>query len=313
MRATLRTVLRKSSGAVAFVLAVAATTPTGAQAPGVVLNDTAYYPEGPIVVDGGVAYAEMGADRISVSDATGTRTLWRGRNCGPTSIAPFGGGFVVLCHQAAALVVLTRAGDATEVITRDDNDRPFPTPNASRADRRGGVYFSSSGQFGPGAPATGAVLYLDANKSLRRVAEGIHYANGVALAPDGRTLYVSEHLSRNVLAYSVGDDGSLRQPRIHLSLDRLVGPAPAGRWEVGPDGLTTDRAGNLYIAEYGAGRLHIVSPQRDLLATVAVDGAYVTAPALSADERTIYVTAPPVPNPGRPGKVLAVPNPIAAD
>ena len=275
----------------------------------VTLNDASPYPEGPLARDGGVYYAEMGSDRVLFSDGARTLPLWSARGCGPTSIANYRSGFVVLCHRAGALAVISRTGETRAVILEDVNGRRFVTPNASTTDARGGVYFSSSGDFAPGGSRTGAVLYLDDDGRLRRVAEAIHYSNGVALSPDGGTLYVSEHLSRNVLAYAVAPDGSLSGRRVHFSLDDLVGADPSRRWDVGPDGLAVDDRGNLYVAEYGAGRLLIVSPDIELVATVEVSEKYVTAPALSPDGATLFVTAPSARDPKKNGKVYAIDNP----
>ncbi len=89
------------------------------------------------------------------------------------------------------------------MIDRDEDGRAFSNPNAAVSDGKGGIYFSSSGSFAPGARATGAVLHVDASGRVRRLAEGIHYANGVAVTPDGKILYVSEHLGRRVLAFDI--------------------------------------------------------------------------------------------------------------
>jgi sugar lactone lactonase YvrE len=253
----------------------------------------------------------MGRDRVMRWDGSANRLVWSRRGCGPTSVAPYAGDLVILCHLDGSLVRITRAGETLATIDRDRSGRGFVNPNAAIADGKGGVYFSSSGQFGPRAPAAGAVLYLDERGGLRRLAEGIHYANGVALTADGGTLYVSEHLSRRVLAFDVDADGALSGRRVYAALDDLVGPDEARGWEVGPDGLAVDGAGNLYVAEYGAGRLLIVGPDRRLLATVAVPEPYVTAPALSADDSRLFVTAPvSLHAPEAPGKVYSVANPI---
>ncbi len=153
------------------------------------------------------------------------------------------------------------------------------------------------------------MLYLDRDGGLRRVAGGIHYANGVALSSDGRTLFVSEHLSRNVLAFDVADDGSLSGRRIFLKLDDIDGPDDGRSWEVGPDGLAVDRDDNLYIAEYGAGHLLIVDGKAKLRATIPVPEAYVTSMAFSADQSVLYITAP---NSifATGGKVYSIANPV---
>jgi gluconolactonase len=315
LSATLRTasgmsssVITLAGGLLLIVLALILPGPAFAE----VLNSASRYPEGPLAADGGLYYAEMGSDRVLFWDGDQTRMLWGERGCLPTSISRYADGFVVLCHRPGVLVVLSRDGEARRVISQDTDGQRFVTPNASISDTRGGVYFSSSGQFAQRSLATGAVFYLDAAGGLREVAFGIHYANGVALSPDEMVLYVSAHLARQVLAYSVAPDGSLSNARVHLDLDDLVAQEAGRSWEVGPDGLAVDRAGNLYLAEYGAGRVLIVSPDGDLLATLPIAEPYVTSPALSPDEATIFVTAPAARDPMKFGKVYAIANPVHA-
>jgi gluconolactonase len=279
-----------------------------------VVNPRAAYPEGPLVVDGDVYYAEMGADRVMHWDGGGNAVVWSHKGCLPTSVARGAGAtLLVLCHRGA-VARITRGGDTVRIVDSEAVGGLFVNPNASVNDSRGGVYFSSSGDFAPNAPAAGAVVYLGADGTLRRVAEGIRYANGVALTPDGGTLYVSEHLSRRVLAFDVAADGSLSTPRVFLRLDDVVGDDAARGWEVGPDGLAVDRHGNLYIAEYGGGRIVIVDSNAALLATVEVPERYTTAAALMDDGRKIFITAPvSFYDPGAFGKVYVVDNPVYRD
>jgi gluconolactonase len=278
----------------------------------VTVNPRSAYPEGPVVVGETLYYAEMGAHRVMAFDGKQNLVVWSREGCGPTSVTRAAGGALnVLCHFQGSIVRILPNGETLAVIDRDSTGRSFPTPNASVNDDKGGIFLSSSGVFAPDAAATGAILYLDRNDRLRRVAEGIHYANGVALTPDGGRLYVSEHLSRHVRVYDVAEDGTLSGGRDFVALDDLVGADPQRSWEVGPDGLAVDSKGNLYIAEYGAGRFHIVDPQGKLLRSVSLPERYVTALALADDERRIFVTAPvSFISPEAPGKVYSIPNPL---
>jgi sugar lactone lactonase YvrE len=257
------------------------------------INPKALYPEGPLVDGDFLYYAEMGGDRVMRWDGAENRAVWSRKGCGPTSVSRADDGALnVLCHREEALVRISPAGETLKVVDRDEEGLTFRTPNASVNDGKGGVYFSSSGSFSPSAASEGAVLYLDRNDRLRRLAGGIHYANGVALSPDGKTLYVSEHLSRNLLAFDVAADGTLSGQKVFVALDDLVGTEPGRSWEVGPDGLAVDRQGNLFVAEYGAGRFLVIDPGGALLGTVAVPEPYITGLALSPDEERIFVTAP---------------------
>ncbi len=297
---------------VAFVALVLATLPAAAASSGLsVVNPASAYPEGPSVVDGVLHYAEMGNDRVMRFDGAANAPLWSRDGCGPTSVVPAGDGLAVLCHLEGVVARITRDGALVEVIARDRDDQPFVAPNAATSDGAGGVYFSSSGVFAPGARATGAILHLAADGTLTRVAEQMHYANGVALSPDRRILYASEHLARRVLAFDVAPDGTLANRRVFVALDDLAGADPDRGWEVGPDGLAADRAGNVIIAEYGAGRLFVVDRAGALLATVPVPLDYVTSSALNADESVLYVTAPAAfAAPDAAGAVYAIPYPV---
>jgi gluconolactonase len=258
-----------------------------------VINPDSAYPEGPSVVAGVLYYTEMGNDRVMRFDGEENHALWSLDGCGPTSVQPMGDGtLAVLCHRRAVVVRITRDGVPVDLIDHDRNSATFTNPNAAVSDAKGGIYFSSSGQFAPGARATGAILHLAADGVLTRVAEGIHYANGVAVSADGRTLYASEHLERRVLAYDIADDGSLSNRRIFVGLDDLEGTDPERTWELGPDGLALAPDGNLVIAEYGAGHLLVVDPAGALVATVPVPERYVTAAAFSADGHRMFITAP---------------------
>jgi sugar lactone lactonase YvrE len=276
------------------------------------ISSTASYPEGPLVRDGILYYAEMGADRVMRFDGETNAPVWSREGCLPTSVARGAGEtLLVLCHREGAIARIGLGGETFGLANRDSNGRPFVNPNASVNDGRGGVYFSSSGDFAPNAAATGAVIYLDRNGQLTRMAEGLRYANGVAVAPDGTTLYVSEHLARRVIAYDVADDGALSGGDVFLALDDVVEADPARSWEVGPDGLAVDRDGNLYIAEYGGGRVIVVDDGGRLLATVAIPEAYVTGVALTDGERRFVVTAPvSLFDPTAFGKVYVVDNPV---
>ena len=126
----------------------------------------------------------------------------------------------------------------------------------------------------------------------RRVATGIHYANGVVVGPKQTHLYVSAHLARQVLRYRIAADGSLGNREIWLRLDKVVKPAPGAGPLAGPDGLAFDANGTLFLAEYGAGRVLAVGPDRRLRKVITVPERYVTSVEFGPRKRTLYITAP---------------------
>jgi gluconolactonase len=76
------------------------------------------------------------------------------------------------------------------------------------------------------------------------------FANGLAVGPDGRHLYVAETFANRVFRIPVGDDGSAGE--------REEVAATPGAW---PDGLAFDVAGNLYVGCYEPSQVLRVDPQ----------------------------------------------------
>jgi sugar lactone lactonase YvrE len=73
-----------------------------------------------------------------------------------------------------------------------------------------------------------------------------------------------------------------------------------------------DDAGNLYIAEYGGGRLVIVDKAAKFVAEIRFPERYTTAPALIDGGRRIFMTAPvSLDDPKAYGEVYSVANPAA--
>ncbi|MEP7453876.1 SMP-30/gluconolactonase/LRE family protein [Phyllobacterium sp. SB3] len=146
--------------------------------------------------------------------------------------------------------VIAMAADGTDVQTVVSRDDGF-LPDDLVFDTKGGFYFTDF--KGGSSVATGGVYYIGPNGDKPvLVVPNLRIANGLALSPDGKTLWVSE------LA------GSLLH-RISLSDPTTI--APFGSSVVynfvggGPDSLRVDAEGNVYVAMYGQGRIMVFSPQ----------------------------------------------------
>lgn len=112
-------------------------------------------------------------------------------------------------------------------------------------DRQGGFYFTDF--RGSSTKPSGGVYYVSPDyQTITPVLPNVAIANGVALSPDGKALWVTE--------LSLG--------RLHkVNLDNAVTIAPFGT-EVpyqftgfAPDSMRTDSDGNVYVAMYSQGRV----------------------------------------------------------
>lgn len=242
----------------------------------------ALYPEGPLWQGEQLYFAEMRADRITIAEPSGTRTFFEQEGCGPTAIAPYGAGFLVLCHLGARIVAVDAQGREIRRWERDESGTLLMDPNDASADGAGGVYFSDPGRFSRNTRPHGWVMHLSAGGVLRRVAGPLWYPNGVHASGDG--LYVSEHLGRKVLRYGIEATGRLGSARTFVDLAKAPHPA---RYRsayplAGPDGLEFGPDGNLYVAMYGEGRLLKFSPRGEWLGTTDMPARYLTNVAFGA-------------------------------
>ena len=175
------------------------------------------------------------------------------------------------------------AGETLQVYDKDATGAAFIGPNDFVADDAGGVFMSASGPWET-APIVGKILYRAPDGSLRTVADDLHYANGLALSPDGKTLYCSETYAYRIVAFDVGENGSLTNRREFARVNDIAGGAPP----LAPDGLKTDAMGNLYIALYEGGKVLVADPAGKLLATIDPPAPKISNVGFGADASVLY-------------------------
>ncbi|KAF0187280.1 MAG: SMP-30/gluconolactonase/LRE family protein [Hyphomonadaceae bacterium] len=268
-----------------------------------VFDRSARYPEGPLWREGKLYVAEMGADAVFFHERGEKRVFWRDDGCGPTSIAPYGDGVLVLCHIGRAVVAVSDAGVETRRWRADDAGVRLRDPNDSFADGQGGVYFSDPGVFSIDTRPHGAVLYLGADGSLRRVAENLHYPNGVFVDRQEHALYVDEHMRRRVLKFPIIGGGALGAHSVFADVDALTTRVGDYR-EAGPDGLERGPDGDFYICLYGEGRVLRLSPQGRLVASISVATPYLTNIAFGPDGYAYLTGSFDNTSPPFPGQVI---------
>ncbi len=266
------------------------------------------FPEGPLWFNGALLFVEYGGHTILRLEQDGTLTkLWERPGCGPAALVQAGSDLLVTCYDQNMLVRVAPSGGTLQVYDHDAVGAAFVGPNDFVADAGGGVFMSASGPWET-APIVGKILYLAPGGTLRTVADDLHYANGLALSPDGRTLYCSETYAYRIVAFTVGDDGSLSDRREFARVNDIAGGGPP----LAPDGLKTDAQGNLYIALYEGGKVLVADPEGKLLATIDPPAPNVSNVGFGADASVLYVTGVLDPSAAPwPGEVYRIANPVA--
>jgi gluconolactonase len=250
----------------------------------------AIYPEGPVWQDGALFYVEYGGTGVKRWDGKEAKDYWSGEHCGPSGlIARANHHLLIACYDANTLVELDEQGRSVRTISKDGSGKPFIGPNDFAADSHGGLYISASGVYDVKAPISGSLLYLSSSGELTEVATLIHYANGLTVSQDGKTLLVSEDLAGRILAFPIVKNGVLG-PRSVWARLRDLAPATAHEDAYnGPDGLKLGPDGNYYVAQNGSGRVLVVSGAKALVRIIAVPTPYVTNMTFGAD-KSVYVT-----------------------
>lgn len=116
------------------------------------------------------------------------------------------------------------------------------------------------------------------------VVTGIAVANGLAVSPDGRTLYAHPSPRREVEAFDLDPDtGALSNPRTFLTLEPGFGFI---------DGATVDTEGGYWLAVVAAGALRRYTSQGALDLEIMLPFSNPTKPAFGGpDMKTLYVTS----------------------
>jgi sugar lactone lactonase YvrE len=217
----------------------------------------------------------MTAHRVRRHAQGRTETVWELRGCGPTSIKRDAErGFWILCHLAHLVIRVDNAFQETARYDRDESGGAIAWPNDASSDASGRLYLSSAGVFDLGAPPSGRVLLIDGDRPVRVLVGGLRYANGVFLDRAKQRLYVSEHLARKVHVLQLSAPDKVRERRVFFDFDAAGIDRPAFAL-AGPDGLRIIGT-DLYVAEYGGGRIHVVTPEGRLRKTIRVPMPLVT-------------------------------------
>ncbi|MCB1302956.1 MAG: SMP-30/gluconolactonase/LRE family protein [Leptospiraceae bacterium] len=265
----------------------------------------ASYPEGPLVVGEYiyfVEYAKNAIKRVSLDPAVTAAQAWEyvRPGCGPSGLAQLpDGSLLVACYDENSLLQLRPKAEAekSEILRvlssalESGVERALHGPNdlaVRLSDSR--VFFTASGAFDREAPSVGK-LYQFGLSGPEVIAEGLHYANGVAVSPDGQRLYVGEHLSRRILF------AALDQPRITLRefvnledeavrrlLPRPGHNEPAEQAYIGPDGMAVAPDGYLFVAIFGGGTILVFDPKGSPVAAFSLEFLDVTNLDLACQE-----------------------------
>jgi sugar lactone lactonase YvrE len=198
-----------------------------------------------------------------------------------------GQGRLLICDRAGnRLVAVGPDSKQLRVLADKFQGQPLHGPQHVAADPQGGAYFTDAAALALSGGSKGAAYYLSSQGTLTRLSLDLAWPTGVAVAPDGKTLYVVGAGSLDVWAYPLESAGAPLKGRVLCKLDAPRGPAaPAGG-----AGAAVDARGNLYVANPGASAVQVVNPAGARLGLVPLPAAPQFVAVAGADRPTLYVT-----------------------
>jgi sugar lactone lactonase YvrE len=164
-------------------------------------------------------------------------------------------------------------------------------------DGRGNAYVNGSDfDFKGGGPfVPGIIALVRPDGAVRQVADDIHFANGMVVTPDDRTLIVTESFAHRLTAFDVAADGSLSNRRLWADLGQ------------GGDGMCLDAEGAVWSPAFAEGRPCCLRVREggEVLERIDLDDFCFACMLGGADGRTLFILTATWLGPERMGEMFS--------
>jgi sugar lactone lactonase YvrE len=134
-----------------------------------------------------------------------------------------------------------------------------------------------------GASGQGSLYRLDPDRTVRRVLGGLTISNGLDWNTAGTRMYFVDSAESRISVFDVDHAcRSIRNRRTFVEIDPGLGA---------PDGLTVDAEDGVWVALWGAGRVHGYAADGRLRTVVSVPTPFVSSCAFGGiDLDTLFIT-----------------------
>ncbi|HET8912228.1 MAG TPA: SMP-30/gluconolactonase/LRE family protein [Ktedonobacteraceae bacterium] len=129
--------------------------------------------------------------------------------------------------------LLLRREPTGELVTHASLSHLAPIYNEIVVDGRGNIYINGGGFDTPGI-----IALVTPDRSVRQVADGLAFPNGMVVTPDNKTLIVAESHGNCLTAFDIDSDGNLSNRRVWAALDGYA-----------PDGICLDADGAVWYGD----------------------------------------------------------------
>ena len=120
------------------------------------------------------------------------------------------------------------------------------------------------------------MYYVTAEGRITRIIDDLIRPNGIALSPDGKTLYVIDNGASLLYRYPVQGPGK-------------IGKGERIAYTPGPDGMSVDEQGRLYVT--GVEGVLVLAPDGKWIGAIAADEQPANCTFGGESYRTLFITA----------------------
>jgi gluconolactonase len=189
-------------------------------------------------------------------------------------------GNLYTCEFRERRVTRTAKNGKMEVIAGRFEGKRFNAPNDVVVRRDGNLYFTDPA-FGNQEDTReldfNGVFHVSTRGQIEVIAKWKTRPNGLALSPNGRTLYVSDSDEQSIHAFDLDRAGAASNGRVMVT--KIPGV---------PAGLRTDEMGNIYVA---AKHVLVYSPQGELIRIIQLGETPSNLAFGDPDFSALYITA----------------------
>lgn len=188
-------------------------------------------------------------------------------------------GVLFICDYSKGQILKYSEDQGLSVLTNQDHHgKRFNRPNDIAISPSGMIYFTDPKSYDESI-YDGRIFQVDPKTGETKwLISGLQFPNGLCFSPDGKTMYIGESVSKNIL--SISQDNAI--------LDTLI-TLPSGNQD--PDGMDVDEQGNLYVAYFGGGKIFVISPEGRLLDSLKTPGSRPSNVEFGGkDMHTLYVS-----------------------